>query len=164
MWFFFSGNCLMIGCFAKNRHVLFFSASLPVKGHAVFAGADTWEDTWCLESVRPNRQWKMLCHWFALLSSLIITYPYFVERNTSKNFWWYSDCFLLLPPNHSYWQSLAVSPELRHCCWFLLLVHWTVHNKVCNCPQRTTSDKVHIFFIVLLACSLTFGQWGKFWS
>jgi hypothetical protein len=31
----------MIGCFAKNRHVLFFSASLPVKGHAVFAGADT---------------------------------------------------------------------------------------------------------------------------
>ena len=94
-----------------------------------------------------------LLHWFALLSPLIITSHDFVERNASKNFWWYSGCFLSL-----LWTSGEASPHssISSCrCWFMyvvLLVDWTADHKSWNCPielflNRSTTPHFLLTFL-----------------
>jgi hypothetical protein len=67
-------------------------------------------------------------HPFTFLSSLIFAYLTFVERNTPKNLWYCSSCFLLL------WSRM-VSSGSSHYCIFLfavLLVHMTEDNEDWN--------------------------------
>ena len=55
---FFSGNCLMRGCFAwsrhmggcsaENRHMVFFWKLSGKRAYDAFARTDTWENMWCI--------------------------------------------------------------------------------------------------------------------
>ena len=126
----------MGGCLAENRHVVFLW-KLPGKG--------AW-DVWLEQTLERTRDvykgykynptdsgWHCgigsSCHsllifansavwyYFASPSLLIIVHCDFVERNTPKNFLWYSSGFSLsLGPD---WQNLMASSGLNCHCWFV---------------------------------------------
>ena len=140
MWC-FSGNCLLRGCFAENRHMVFFW-KLP--GERAFDVLLEWilERThYAWEEYKYNQTvdsalicnatlyWSSLgltdtgVHWRhscvglpCFLSSVIFACYDFVERNTPNNFWWYSGCFLL---DSSWW----VEPHSFFWVELLLLIH-----------------------------------------
>lgn len=116
--FFFSGNCVMRGCFAENRHVIVFW-NLP--GERACNVSLDWTlkrtyDVWkvCKYNSTHSEQYSgissgsqgfiwlcwswsfltVLLHWFNFLSSMIFACHNFRERNTPTNFCWCCGCFL----------------------------------------------------------------------
>jgi hypothetical protein len=108
-----------------------------------FARRDTWENTWCLEKgINRTQQtaddavwyWYVLVfftgHRCALLmmlygigspchSLLVFICHDFLDRNGSKNLYWYSGGFLPLLWTQANWQSLKVSSGLSCHCWLV---------------------------------------------
>lgn len=86
-----------------------------------------------------------LWHWFTLPLSPIIICCDFVEKNSPKNFSWYSGSFLLLLQTQPSWQSLQFSSGSNWCCWFENWAttadswQWRLES-----PQRTLSKQDRI--------------------
>lgn len=75
-----------------------------------------------------------LLHWLALLSSLNMACCDCVERNASKNLWWYSSCFLPLLWTPADLRWLAVFSGSNQSYWLVF--------GVCQMDWTSTSDGV----------------------